>query len=321
MRLTNAIDNVLIDGLEVRILGSATGDLYYLDASGAFTRLPIGTAGQYLGVSGGIPAWLTLILALNSVTLGTLQQISSSSILGRSSAGSGSVEELTPAAARLLLGLGSAALHAAGRAAGNVPVLDASGKLPTEVLPPEVTMDSEPVNYSRLVGSPRIIPSQDSVTAVQVLKANGATPLVTIDSLNGYVGIGPAQTALKSPLEVFSSTSTEPLTTGGIMRFGTNTGVNDRGNKFGAIAGEQGYCYWQSIRPNIANDGIISLNPIGGAVGVRTTAPAATLEVNGSFRLTPISSSPLDPVEGTLYYDKTMKKLRVYDGTNWQNCW
>lgn len=36
----------------------ATGDLYYRDSSGVFTRLPVGTAGKTLGVNSGLPAWV-----------------------------------------------------------------------------------------------------------------------------------------------------------------------------------------------------------------------------------------------------------------------
>jgi hypothetical protein len=35
----------------------ATGDLYYRDASGIFTRLGVGSTGQKLGVASGLPAW------------------------------------------------------------------------------------------------------------------------------------------------------------------------------------------------------------------------------------------------------------------------
>jgi len=35
----------------------ATGDLYYRDSSGNFVRLGIGSSGQALKVSGGVPAW------------------------------------------------------------------------------------------------------------------------------------------------------------------------------------------------------------------------------------------------------------------------
>ncbi len=35
----------------------AKGDIYYVNASGIFQRLPIGTNGQTLKVVNGIPAW------------------------------------------------------------------------------------------------------------------------------------------------------------------------------------------------------------------------------------------------------------------------
>ncbi len=38
---------------------TTAGDLEYLGAGGAVTRLPVGSAGQVLGVSGGLPAWVT----------------------------------------------------------------------------------------------------------------------------------------------------------------------------------------------------------------------------------------------------------------------
>lgn len=43
----------------IAVGSDATGDLYYRSAGGVFTRLPIGTAGQTLAVSAGLPAWST----------------------------------------------------------------------------------------------------------------------------------------------------------------------------------------------------------------------------------------------------------------------
>lgn len=37
--------------------GGATGDLYYRDSSGVFTRLPAGSNGKTLRISSGLPAW------------------------------------------------------------------------------------------------------------------------------------------------------------------------------------------------------------------------------------------------------------------------
>ena len=56
-------------GQSTMALGSdATGDIYYRDSGGKLTRLGIGSAGQVLGVSAGIPAWQA---AGSGITVGT----------------------------------------------------------------------------------------------------------------------------------------------------------------------------------------------------------------------------------------------------------
>lgn len=56
-------------------------------------------------------------------------------------------------------------------------------------------------------------------------------------------------------------------------------------------------------------------------VGINVLNPQRTLHVKDVIRLEPRTSSPDNPAEGDIYYDGTMKKLRVYDGFVWQNCW
>ena len=52
--MTRARDVANIDGLL-----TTTGDTYYASAAGTPARLGIGTSGQVLNVSGGVPAWAT----------------------------------------------------------------------------------------------------------------------------------------------------------------------------------------------------------------------------------------------------------------------
>ena len=40
-----------------------------------------------------------------------------------------------------------------------------------------------------------------------------------------------------------------------------------------------------------------------------------------TLRLEPIATAPSSPAAGDIYFDSVIKKLRVYDGTVWQNCW
>lgn len=100
MGLQNSFEQRLVDGLVVDFTGSATGDIYFRNSSGQFTRLPIGRAGQILAVSAGLlPVWQAITLPNGSVLLAQLQAIQTGRLLGRSSAGSGTVEELDSTAA------------------------------------------------------------------------------------------------------------------------------------------------------------------------------------------------------------------------------
>ena len=47
----------------------ATGDIYYRNSSGYFTRLAVGSTGDFLTVSGGIPSWSSSISNASTITL------------------------------------------------------------------------------------------------------------------------------------------------------------------------------------------------------------------------------------------------------------
>ena len=58
-----------------------------------------------------------------------------------------------------------------------------------------------------------------------------------------------------------------------------------------------------------------------GNVGIGTPSPQRNLHIKDILRLEPRSSAPSSPAQGDIYFDSSIKKLRVYDGTVWQNCW
>ncbi len=73
-----------ITGATFALGSDATGDIYYNSGSGVLARLPIGTSGQSLTVSGGLPAWTTLgaggnIIASGTFNTGDLFQVNNSS--------------------------------------------------------------------------------------------------------------------------------------------------------------------------------------------------------------------------------------------------
>lgn len=60
---------------------------------------------------------------------------------------------------------------------------------------------------------------------------------------------------------------------------------------------------------------------LSGNVGINTNSPQRNMHINSVLRLQPRFSAPNNPAEGDIYYSSTLHKLRVYDGTQWQDCW
>jgi hypothetical protein len=56
-------------------------------------------------------------------------------------------------------------------------------------------------------------------------------------------------------------------------------------------------------------------------IGINKSNPQRNLHVNDVIRLQPRSTSPENPVKGDMYFDSVLNKLRVFDGTQWQNTW
>ena len=56
-------------------------------------------------------------------------------------------------------------------------------------------------------------------------------------------------------------------------------------------------------------------------VGIGITSPVRKLHVNDVMRLEPRNSAPSGASAGDIYFNSTVNKLMVYDGTTWQGCW
>ena len=56
-----------------------------------------------------------------------------------------------------------------------------------------------------------------------------------------------------------------------------------------------------------------------GNTGMGIINPARPMHVNGPIRLEPLSSLPLAPGKGDIYYDNSLNLLRFYNGTSWVN--
>ncbi|MGL5925580.1 hypothetical protein [Chroococcidiopsis sp.] len=155
MVLQNSQNAVLHDDIDVRLVGSSPGDLFFVNSSLKLTRLPIGASGQALVVNAtangytyvsGLPSsgnaggdltgsFPNPVIATNAVTFPKIQNINTATILGRSTAGSGNIEALTSAQVIALLGLGGAATRTVGLGTGNLVEVLGSGTIDPSLIP------------------------------------------------------------------------------------------------------------------------------------------------------------------------------------------
>jgi hypothetical protein len=138
------LSNKTLTTPKINLGSDATGDTYYRDASGNLVRVPIGSSGQVWKVVSGVPAWAadstgggggsladgdygeisvtasgSLISIDNGVvTNAKLSNVSTGTFKGRSTAGSGGVEDMTATEATALLNTFSSSLKGLVPASG-----------------------------------------------------------------------------------------------------------------------------------------------------------------------------------------------------------
>ena len=152
-------------------------------------------------------------------------------------------------------------------------------------------------------------------------------PSMIIDG-NGNIGIGEINPAFNLHVQ-------GTIFTRGAMEFGTNLGFTSfpLNVLHSRIYSTQNL----SVNPpfnNTSNLVIQSSSQLGRDIWLVTgTIPRERLVIRGqnaethdvllnnTLYIVPRNTSPTNPVQGYMYYDSVLNKLRVYDGTTWQNCW
>jgi hypothetical protein len=142
---------------------------------------------------------------------------------------------------------------------------------------------------------------------------------------NGNVGIGTATPPAKlSVLAVPSEPSIPGTSSAGVIRIGVNS--ND-GMDIGKSINPP-YSGWIQNGFNATSAEPLSLNPLGGNVGIGTMTPAASaqLDVSSSTKgfLPPRMDSTqrnaiVSPAAGLTIYNTTLNAVQVYNGTVWSS--
>ena len=113
-------------------------------------------------------------------------------------------------------------------------------------------------------------------------------------------------------------------------------GSNNNSINYGQIELARGSGIGESAFISCVGDGLDGVSSVGisfqtpglkfnvqsnGNVGIGVNTPQRSLHVNDVMRLEPRATAPTAPAKGDMYFHSTLNKLRVYDGTAWQNCW
>lgn len=111
---------------------------------------------------------------------------------------------------------------------------------------------------------------------------------------------------------------------GGGLRFGYdhNSFSSANGNPFHGVIDDIAIWNRALAQTDITNLFTASYADCGyGKMGINVCNPQRNLHVKDVLRLEPRSTAPDNPGKGDIYFDDALNKLRVYDGTQWQNCW
>jgi hypothetical protein len=162
------------------------------------------------------------------------------------------------------------------------------------------------------------------------LVSDGDTAIWKIYNNNVYYSTGKVGIGVSTPsasLDVTSYNINQPsfVANGyvtdnlGDPAVGTIRGMADGGAIFEVSKSPGGSRNWGLIRIGVDGN-LANIFGVNGNIGINIQ-PQRRLHISDVMRIEPTSAAPLNPSKGDIYFDNNVNKLRVYDGTIWQNCW
>lgn len=151
---TQTLTNKTLTNPVINVGSDATGDMYYRNSSGVLVRLPAGSTGQVVTISGGVPVYQTPASAADA-----------------SYAAKGVVQFQTDAATSGVVVASGVASINSGTGANQIVKLNASSQLPA-------------VSGALLTGVPKILYKDSTLTAATAVLATPITQAIAANTLS-----------------------------------------------------------------------------------------------------------------------------------------
>lgn len=160
----------------------------------------------------------------------------------------------------------------------------------------------------------KIYPTANSTTAVGIFKADGTTNILNVDTTNSRIGIGILAPLAK--LVIVGTQGTGPTTTDkGVLQVTTDSLIGLSVGNYSASP----YGSWvQSYDSRSGNATVypLILQPIGSRVGIGTTNPLTTLQVNGIVTIFDAVDSQINVSNSLLIDSGQTAKFRLLPSGN-----
>ena len=168
------------------------------------------------------------------------------------------------------------------------------------ISPDSLSFSNTPITFTN-TSKKGVVGNCDSITQI---KWNITPGVLGVDYT--IVSGGPVGTWLNSPA------TTQPLVVSFITPANYSIKLNVRTKNL--ATGSASFCSTDSITKTIYT--VPDRN-----VGINVLTPQNNLHIKDVMKIEPRSAPPSNPTKGVIYFDGILNKLRVFDGTTWQDCW